>query len=39
MRRAMEAAAKHTDVISITAANYGGTLGPYKMELAELLMK
>jgi len=39
MRKAMEAAAKHTDVISITAANYGGTLGPYKMELAELLMK
>jgi formylmethanofuran--tetrahydromethanopterin N-formyltransferase len=37
MGTAMESAAKHPDVISITAANYGGTLGPYKMELAELL--
>jgi len=39
MRVAMESAAKHSDVISITAANYGGTLGPFKMELAELLNK
>ena len=39
MRVAMESAAKHPEVISITAANYGGTLGPFKMELAELLNK
>lgn len=37
MRAAMERAALHSDVISITAANYGGTLGPFKMELNELL--
>lgn len=37
MRVAMERAAMHQDVIFITAANYGGTLGPFKMELSELL--
>ncbi len=37
MRVAMERAAMHPDVIFITAANYGGTLGPFNMKLSELL--
>jgi len=37
MKAGLRAAAGSRGVVEITAANYGGKLGPYKVNLKELL--